>query len=193
MNTTPNFDPSAISAETPGVDRRDLDNFMSAASKGDVEGMQAYIDKYGTAKTDAVRGEPAAYTALMWASKAGNVAGINFLLDHGADIDRPDFAGERPVVIAGWMGRTDAVMTLISRGANLGLRNNAGEDVVAKALNHGRSETAAAVRDYLAAETARKKKEFNDALRVINEGLKEELPVTRAKFPKPRDRQQRRL
>jgi ankyrin repeat protein len=166
---------------------------MSAASKGDVEGMQAYIDKYGTDKTDAVRGEPAAYTALMWASKAGNVAGINFLLDHGADIDRPDFAGERPVVIAGWMGRTDAVMTLIRRGANLGLRNDAGQDVIAKALSHGHAETAAAVRDYLAAETARKKKEFNDALRVINEGLKEELPVTRAKFPKPRDRQQRRL
>ena len=72
--TTPAFN----SAATPGIEHRELSAFMSAASSGDVAGMQAYIDKYGRENVDAIRGEPQAYTPLMWAAKAGNVIGIAF-------------------------------------------------------------------------------------------------------------------
>ncbi len=167
---------------TEGIERRDIDLLMSAASDGDIPGIQTFIDKYGAAHLDAVRGEPMGYTALMWACKAGNMAGVTYMLDHGASLERPDMNGETPIIIAAWMGRTELALELLKRGADDKRENNLGLNAAAKAEHHGHAETAQAIVKFRTDTDRAHREAMEKSREVLKKGLPHKLCAQLAKF-----------
>lgn len=167
---------------TEGIERRDIDLLMSAASDGDIAGIQTYIDKYGAQHLDAVRGEPMGYTALMWAAKAGNMAGVTYLLDQGCSLERPDMHGETPLIIAAWMGRTELCLELLKRGANDNAVNDKGLNARARAELSGKTETAEALLKFRIEKDRAYIEAMEKSREVLKKGLPQKLCAQLAKF-----------
>lgn len=167
---------------TEGIERRDIDLLMSAASDGDIPGIQKFIEKYGTAHLDAVRGEPIGYTALMWACKAGNMAGVSYMLDNGSSLERPDMNGDTPIIIAAWMGRTELALELLKRGADDMRTNNAGLNASAKAELHGHKETAEAIIQFRTERDRAHRDAMEKSREVLKKGLPQKLCAQLARF-----------
>jgi len=55
-----------------------------------------------------------------------NVDSLRVLLDHGADINMRDEAGDTPLLFYLWNGRWDATFLLLERGADIDVKNNSG-------------------------------------------------------------------
>ncbi len=56
---------------------------------------------------------------IMEAARIGNVAMIDLLLDHGANIEAQDDLGQRPLLSAAGYGQIEAVRRLLDRGADI--------------------------------------------------------------------------
>jgi hypothetical protein len=55
-----------------------------------------------------------------------NLDSLRALLDHGADINMRDDAGDTPLLFYLWNGRWDAALLLLERGADIDVKNNVG-------------------------------------------------------------------
>ncbi|KAK9479522.1 ankyrin repeat-containing domain protein [Lipomyces japonicus] len=66
------------------------------------------------------------YTALILASREGHNASASLLLDFGADINKPDAEGSRPIHYASEYGHRMVIRTLIERDADFKAKNNLG-------------------------------------------------------------------
>ena len=55
-----------------------------------------------------------------------NLDSLRALLDHGADINMRDEAGDTPLLYYLWNGRWDAALLLLERGADIDVKNNFG-------------------------------------------------------------------
>jgi len=60
------------------------------------------------------------------AAKSGDVALTKQLIDQGADVAKPDAAGEPPLLIAALAGHPDVVAVLLERGSDIEIRNKGG-------------------------------------------------------------------
>ncbi|RIB07308.1 ankyrin repeat-containing domain protein [Gigaspora rosea] len=65
-------------------------------------------------------------TALIYASKYGNLDPIKLLLENGADINQTDFEGNTALHYAAAWERFDAVTVLIERGCQFAVKNHSG-------------------------------------------------------------------
>jgi ankyrin repeat protein len=78
---------------------------------------------------------------------------IQFLLEHGAQIDARDAeSGATPLHQAAGWGRLGAVELLLEKGAAVNARNKAGLSPLAAALQNGHTETAELLRSQGAKE-----------------------------------------
>lgn len=69
-------------------------------------------------------------TALITASCEGHREPIELLLDHGANIDLPNKAGQSALIVACMYGRAEAVKCLISHGAAIELCTHSGHNAL---------------------------------------------------------------
>lgn len=60
------------------------------------------------------------------AAKAGDVGLAKQLIDQGAEVAKPDAAGEPPLLIAALAGHPDVVTLLLERGSDIEIRNKGG-------------------------------------------------------------------
>lgn len=81
----------------------------------EVSGKTRNLDNVTTSLHDSIKGAP----PLFFSCAANNVAGINMLLDNGADINKASESGFTPLMVAAYQGHHEAVKTLIKRGAKL--------------------------------------------------------------------------
>ncbi|MEZ0224855.1 MAG: ankyrin repeat domain-containing protein [Alphaproteobacteria bacterium] len=95
----------------------EIQQFMNSAWDGDVEALDAFLDKYPDA-IEITKGEPIGWTALMWAARSGNKDSIELLLGRGAKIEARDGDGMTPLMLAGHAGNISAVQQLLDRGAD---------------------------------------------------------------------------
>ena len=81
------------------------------------------------AGADANERLPNGETALMMASRTGNVAAMKVLLDHGADVNAKEtLRGTTALMWAAAQGHPAAVQLLIERGADVSARSNPDAD-----------------------------------------------------------------
>ncbi|KAL9629418.1 MAG: hypothetical protein Q9204_005283, partial [Flavoplaca sp. TL-2023a] len=66
-------------------------------------------------------------TALHVASRQGNLAGIKILLEHGANMELPDYGGKTALILAVENGYEDCVLTLLRNGANANAQDDFGK------------------------------------------------------------------
>lgn len=59
-------------------------------------------------------------TVLMQAVKKNDTAGVNALIQQGADVDELEANGDAPLVMAAYLGHTKIVRLLLEAGANVG-------------------------------------------------------------------------
>jgi ankyrin repeat protein len=86
--------------------------------------------KQGPCVIDEREMSPGGVNLLMWTAgwNAARVAGV--LLDRGADVNETDANGLTPLMHAAKCGRPEMAELFISRGANLGLQDKDGHDVI---------------------------------------------------------------
>jgi ankyrin repeat protein/L-ascorbate metabolism protein UlaG (beta-lactamase superfamily) len=87
-----------------------------AAAKGDLPAVKAAIAADPTL-VDAEK-PPNKKTALHYAAQNGRTEVVAFLLDKGADVNRPNIAGETPLHYAVGLEDPAVVNVLLARGAN---------------------------------------------------------------------------
>jgi len=86
------------------------------------------------------RAEPNGRRPLNWAAIRNDTAMISALLDAGANINSANLPGFTPLHHAGEFGSKEAAILLITRGANLALRNRNGQTPEQTAGTHHHPE-----------------------------------------------------
>jgi len=87
--------------------------------------------------TSALQAEP-----IHDAAKAGDVALVRQLVSQGADVSKPNEAGEPPLIIAALAGNADVVAVLLENGSNIEIRNKLGLTALHAAAFAGKLDVA---------------------------------------------------
>ncbi len=109
---------SAVStgAQSPPPSAATSTTIHDAATRGDLQAVKAAIAA-DPAVVDAEK-PPNKKTALHYAAQNGRTEVVAFLLDKGADVNRPNIAGETPLHYAAGLPDPAVVNLLLARGAN---------------------------------------------------------------------------
>ena len=112
------------SAQSPAPSPAAATTIHDAATRGDLEAVKAAIAA-DPAVVDAEK-PPNKKTALHYAAQNGRTEVVAFLLDKGADVNRPNIAGETPLHYAVGLPDPAVVNLLLARGANPNARTTNG-------------------------------------------------------------------
>ncbi len=93
----------------------------------------------------AVSPGPYGMTPLHWASRAGSLECVQWLLDRGAEVDGRNDAHRTSIQLAAECGRTEAVKRLAAAGADLNVQDRKGRTPLHRATYEGHAETAEAL------------------------------------------------
>ena len=91
-------------------------DLLDAARANDTA-LAALLLAEGTEPNGGPSGFPDSYSPLQWAAYHGNTELIALLLDAGADTERRDFNGDRPMLWAARAGQARALSSLIAAGS----------------------------------------------------------------------------
>ena len=106
------FISAAYSVSQPGIDG-------NAANPAGAEVVRLFLE-HGADPNAVWENQPLIFS--VWS----NLDSVRALLDHGADSDKRDAAGDTPLLFYLWNGRWDAALLLLERGADIDVQNNAG-------------------------------------------------------------------
>ena len=84
-------------------------------------------------------------TPLHWASRAGSLESLRWLLDHGAEVDARNDAHRTSIQLAAECGRAEAVKLLAAAGADLDTQDRKGRTPLHRATYEGHAEAAEAL------------------------------------------------
>lgn len=110
---------------TAREDRQEIldEAFVYAAKNGRVPALEFLL-----ARGAQIDGEPYNGRALHWAVSSGQRAVVDWLLDHGADLEGKcrfgGVIGVTPLHIAAWGGKADMARLLVERGADVNARDD---------------------------------------------------------------------
>jgi ankyrin repeat protein len=107
--------------------------FRKAARTEDLQGLIELVNQ-GADVNCKSRDEQ--FTALMWASRKGNLEMITFLLDNGADIEAVQHIGRTALMHACEKGQLNAVELLLKRGADIEAKDDYSNSVIFFTLKH---------------------------------------------------------
>lgn len=130
----------AIVGSLPKFRERRQQYFSEAATDGNLQRMQ-WLHLAG------VNVNPhGACPPLCLAAREGRLNAVRYLLDHGADLNAPDAAGNTALAEATYYGQIPVMKELLSRGANINALSSTGtpldialsqsNDLVADLLKH---------------------------------------------------------
>ena len=88
---------------------------------------------------------PYGMTPLHWASRAGSLECLQWLLDHGAEVDARNDAHRTSIQLAAERGRAEAVKLLAEAGADLDTQDRKGRTPLHRATYEGHAEAAEAL------------------------------------------------
>lgn len=87
-------------------------------------------------------------SALISAADSGNIDMFKCLLDHGADVNYDDEAGDSPLICAAVIGSIEIVKLCIENGAELNKKNRFGVTALEYAEEHGQKEIVVLLKSY---------------------------------------------
>lgn len=88
---------------------------------------------------------PNGMTPLHWASRAGSLGCVQWLLDRGAEVDALNDADRTSMQLAAECGRAEAVKLLAAAGADLDIQDRKGRTPLHRAAYEGHAEAAEAL------------------------------------------------
>ena len=94
--------------------------FFKAAQTGDVKFFTELNEKCGANKSWLSRTYPkSGDTAVHYAAQFGHVNLVKFLVNCGADVEKPNFDGKKPLHEAAQFSQLECVKFLVENGANV--------------------------------------------------------------------------
>ena len=124
---------SASSSLVQSLDELDFERGIWQAAIDNNVAKVKHLVENGTSPD---KRDNAGYTALHYASRAGNIRIIEYLLDHGADPNAQTKTGkDTPLHRASYQGHDIIVSLLMKRGANPLLQNADGETALHKSTS----------------------------------------------------------
>lgn len=93
----------------------------------------------------ALSSGPFGMTPLHWASRAGSLRSLQWLLDRGAEVDARNDAHRTSMQLAAEWGRAEAVKLLAAGGADLNAQDRKGRTPLHRATYEGHAESAEAL------------------------------------------------
>ncbi|MDE2845420.1 MAG: ankyrin repeat domain-containing protein [Gemmatimonadota bacterium] len=109
-----------------------LEALMASDSEAVYPGTASVVSAYGM-------------TPLHWASRAGSLECLRWLLDRGAEVDARNDAHRTPLQLAAECGRAEAVKLLAAAGADLDTQDRKGRTPLHRATYEGHAEAAEAL------------------------------------------------
>jgi len=116
-------------------------NFLKAVRDKDAAKAKSFMDRPGSTLVNA-RDIESGDTGLIIAIKRRDAPWVEFLLQHDADPNLKDFAGNPPIVISAMSGFSDGVRLLLASKARVDEPNNRGETALIKAVHARDAESA---------------------------------------------------
>lgn len=112
---------------------------------GRLEALMASEPDPGFAPGPARMTGPCGMTPLHWASRAGSLRTLQWLLDRGAEVDARNDAHRTSMQLAAECGRAETVKLLAAAGADLDTQDRKGRTPLHRATYEGHAETAEAL------------------------------------------------
>lgn len=158
--------------------RNDKDEsvLMLAAIKGYLPLVKQLVDN------DADVNKPG-WTPLHYAASTGQVAVIEFLLDHSAYIDAESPNGTTPLMMAAMYGSPEAVKVLIQAGADLGIKNQVGMTALDFAVRGNRQNAKELIETGLQRQAARAARAAQPSASVTDSITVVSTPTTKTTQP----------
>lgn len=158
--------------------RNDKDEsvLMLAAIKGYLPLVKQLVDN------DADVNKPG-WTPLHYAASTGQVAVIEFLLDHSAYIDAESPNGTTPLMMAAMYGSPEAVKVLIQAGADLGIKNQVGMTALDFAVRGNRQNAKELIETGLQRQAARAARAAQPSASVTDSITVVSTPLTKTTQP----------
>ncbi|XP_057298580.1 26S proteasome non-ATPase regulatory subunit 10-like [Hydractinia symbiolongicarpus] len=95
-----------------------LSNFCIAAQEGNIEKLQQMLDQKQVRDIN-MQSPKKKETALLYACRGGQLKAVNFLVEHGADVNLKDIRGKHSLHLASSGGFLEIVKYLINQKAKL--------------------------------------------------------------------------
>lgn len=130
------------------------DSIHDRAAAGDIPAVARLYDRDAALlSTRDERGK----TPLHMAVTSGSTPMVQWLLEHGADVNAQDKTGLTPLHLAAWWTATERAKVLLDSGANLEARDAFGDTPLHMAAMHGRNAMVRLLIDKGADASARNK------------------------------------
>lgn len=120
-----------------GCSREHTTELMNASKAGNVEAVQAALQRGSSINEQSNKGK----TALMFAAAEGKTEVARLLIQQGADVDMPDQYGTTAIIVAATAGEEKVVSLLLQKGANPRVRDESGSAPLVNAVYLGHTAT----------------------------------------------------
>lgn len=127
---------AADSDKQSNMNQAAVDEFLTAASVDDVEGLTDGL-KTGV-PIDSI--DSNGRTALLIATHSNSINAARFLINHGANVNLKDQLQDSPYLYAGAEGKLEILKMTVAAGADLQSVNRYGGTALTPAAHHGHEE-----------------------------------------------------
>ena len=113
--------------------------FLERVKKGDLFAVRLFRDAGMDLHAPTDDHGWLGWTALMWAAMEGRLQVVEFLVEHGADVNARTENGTTALIAAAGKGQLQVVEFLVEHGADINARTDEGQTSLAAAISGGRS------------------------------------------------------
>jgi hypothetical protein len=125
-----------------GILSSDVKPIIHAAHTGNLDDLEMYLRRYEIAQVLGVTcAVQTGRTLMHYAAKKGDLALLEKLLDHGANINIGDNLWATPLHVAAAEGQKEAVAYLVKRGATIDMADDTGWQPISAAAQNGHHDT----------------------------------------------------
>jgi hypothetical protein len=114
--------------------------FNMAAYEGNITRMRI-LYALGVKANEAGCSSRNCFAPMIHAGWGGHPEAIQFLLDRGADVNKPNPLGMTPIMFAAYSGHDEAIELLLLKGADVNVSDNIGNTALSYARQKGRLAT----------------------------------------------------
>jgi len=141
-----------------GIVEADSDENIKKFIRGDLDTMKSMLGSGNITNVDVQDKTFDHFTALIYKTSVGTIAEIEWLLNHGANVDIQNTYGESAIFHAIYKDDVDKVKLLLKYKADLNIKNKSGDTPIAYAKFFAKNTVIPILEEAMKKEEAEKRK-----------------------------------